>query len=101
VRRLAPRPLAAALAAAVGEAEPATLLARVQSAWPAAVGEAVAAEAEPSSERQGVVTVRCASSLWASELELMAPDLATSLNTELGSEDASSPVTGLRFVTAS
>ncbi len=100
MRRLAPRPLAAALAAAVGEAEPATLLARVQSAWPAAVGAAVAAEADPASERQGVVTVRCTSSLWASELELMAPDLASSLNAALGSEDASSPVAGLRFVTA-
>ena len=76
MRRPAPRPLAAALAAAVGQAEPATLLARVQSAWPAAVGEVVAAEADPASERQGVVTVRCTSSLWASELELMAPDLA-------------------------
>ena len=101
MRRLAPRPLAAALADAVGDARPATLLARVQSAWPAAVGEVVAAEADPASERQGVVTVRCASSLWASELELMAPDLTASLNAALGSEDASSPVAGLRFVTAS
>jgi predicted nucleic acid-binding Zn ribbon protein len=77
--------------------EPATLLARVQSAWPSAVGEVVAAETEPAREREGVVTVRCSSALWASELDLMKADLAASLNAELGSADASSPVTGLRF----
>ncbi len=38
MRRLAPRPLAKALEAAVPGAEPATLLARAQTAWPAAVG---------------------------------------------------------------
>ena len=95
MRRAAPRPAGGGPApTTVGEAEPATLLARVQSAWPAAVGDAMAAEAEPSSEREGVVTVRCTSSLWASELELMGPDLASSLNAALGSEDPSSPVSG-------
>jgi predicted nucleic acid-binding Zn ribbon protein len=83
----------------VPSAEPATLLARVQTAWPAAVGEAVAAETEPAHEREGVVTVRCTSSLWASELELMRADLASSLNAELGSSQPASPVSGLRFVT--
>ena len=100
MRRQAPRPLAEALDQVVGAAEPATLLARVQTAWPTAVGDAVASEAEPTTERGGVVTVRCASSLWASELDLMKADLAASLNAELGSPDAASPVSGLRFVTA-
>ena len=80
-------------------AEPATLLARVQSAWPDAVGDVVAAEAEPAGEREGVVTVACGSSLWASELELMGRELTASINASLGSEDPSSPVSALRFVT--
>ena len=101
MRRPAPRPLARALETAVPGAEPATLIARVQTAWPAAVGVAVAAEAEPASEREGAVTVRCSSSLWASELDLMQADLTASLNAELGSSDPSSPVSRLRFVTAS
>ena len=84
----------------MGGAEPATLLARVQSAWPDAVGDVVAAEAEPAAEREGVVTVACGSSLWASELELMGRELTASINASLGSEDASSPVSALHFVTA-
>ena len=84
----------------MGVAEPATLLARVQSAWPDAVGDVVAAEAEPAGEREGVVTVACGSSLWASELELMGRELTASINASLGSEDPSSPVSALRFVTA-
>ncbi|MDQ3587978.1 MAG: DUF721 domain-containing protein [Actinomycetota bacterium] len=84
----------------MGDAEPATLLARVQSAWPGAVGEVVAAEARPAGEREGVVTVACASSVWACELELMGGDLTASLNVSLGSPDSSSPVSALRFVTA-
>ena len=99
MRRPAPRPLAHALKAAIGAAEPATLLARAQSAWPAAVGDVLAAETQPVSEREGTVTVRCSSSLWASELGLMGADLAGSLNAELGSADPASPVSALRFVT--
>jgi predicted nucleic acid-binding Zn ribbon protein len=83
----------------VGAAEPATLLARVQSAWPTAAGDVLAAEAQPVSERDGVVTVRCSSSLWASELGLMGADLAASLNAEMSSGDPASPVCTLRFVT--
>ena len=99
MRRPAPRRLSAGLDAALGGARPATLLARVQSAWPGAVGAAVAAEAEPSAEREGVVTVACASSVWASELELMGGDLTASLNGALGSTDPAAPVSALRFVT--
>jgi hypothetical protein len=51
VRRLAPRPLSAALGEVVPAAAPTGLLARVQAAWPEAAGAAVAAEAEPVSER--------------------------------------------------
>ncbi len=84
----------------MGSAEPATLLARVQSAWAGVVGSVVAAEAQPASERDGVVTVACRSSVWASELGLMGQELTASLNVSLGSQDSASPVSELRFVTA-
>jgi predicted nucleic acid-binding Zn ribbon protein len=83
VRRRAPRPLAEALTAFAGASRPATLLAQVQSAWRAVAGDAVASEAEPVSERSGVVTVSCRSAVWAQELELLAPDLVERLNAAL------------------
>ena len=43
----------------------------MQTAWAEAVGEAVAAEATPVSERDGVVTVACRSATWAQELDLL------------------------------
>jgi predicted nucleic acid-binding Zn ribbon protein len=67
----------------VREWAPATPLAAVQRAWPEAVGPLVAAEAQPVAERSGVVTVACRSAVWASELDLMAPDLIERLNAAL------------------
>jgi len=64
--------------------QPATPLAAVQRAWPDAVGDAVAREAQPVSERAGVVTVACRSAGWAQELDLMAPDLIERLNQVAG-----------------
>ncbi len=84
MRRRAPRPLAAALEQLGHEAAPQTVLARVQAAWPEAVGAAIAAEAQPVSERGGTLTVTCRSAAWASELELLAPDLLDKLNAALG-----------------
>ena len=84
MRRTAPRRLAAALAEAVGEAAPATLLARVQVCWAEVVGPAIAAEATPAAERSGTLTVECRSAVWAGELELLAPDLVARLNAALG-----------------
>lgn len=63
--------------------EPSTTLARVQRAWPSAVGETVAAAAAPTAERDGVLTVSCADSMWAAELEMM-PELVDRLNAVLG-----------------
>lgn len=63
---------------------PATLLAEVQRVWPAAVGAAIAAEATPNSERNGVLTVSCAASVWAQELDLMGPTILARLNELLG-----------------
>jgi predicted nucleic acid-binding Zn ribbon protein len=76
--------------------EPATVLARVQGCWAEAVGDVVSAEAQPVTEREGVVTVSCRSSVWAEELKMMGPDLRGRLNAALG-DDA---VTELRFTAA-
>jgi predicted nucleic acid-binding Zn ribbon protein len=59
---------------------PATLLAEIQRAWPEAVGPAIAAEAVPTRERGGVLTVSCSASVWAQELDLMAPAILSRLN---------------------
>jgi predicted nucleic acid-binding Zn ribbon protein len=52
---------------------PTTPLAAVQRVWKEAVGIGIAAEATPTSERGGVLTVTCSASVWAQELDLMAP----------------------------
>jgi predicted nucleic acid-binding Zn ribbon protein len=97
MRRVAPRPLATALAKALPEARPAGLLAEVQSAWPTVAGAALAAAATPVSERSGTVTVACESSVWAQELELLGADLAERLNGAL----AAGRVERLRFIVSS
>jgi predicted nucleic acid-binding Zn ribbon protein len=96
-RRRAPRPLAAAIGQALERAEPATLLAAVQSAWPDAVGEAIAREATPVAERSGVVTVACSSSAWAQELDLLAGQILAKMRPKLPSEGS---LEGLRFITS-
>jgi predicted nucleic acid-binding Zn ribbon protein len=72
---------------------PKTLLAAVQSEWPRACGEAIAAEAQPVAERDGVITVACRSATWAQELDLMQQRLRAQLNRALGEPR----VAGLRF----
>lgn len=67
-----PRPLGSALQAAAAPLAPRTTLAAVQAVWAEAVGERVAAEATPVSERDGVVTVACRSASWAQQLDLLA-----------------------------
>jgi predicted nucleic acid-binding Zn ribbon protein len=96
-RRRAPRPLATAIGEALDRAEPATLLAAVQSAWAAAVGEAIAREATPVAERSGVVTVACTSSAWAQELDLLGGQIMEKIRPEL---PADATLAGLRFITA-
>ncbi len=91
MRRRSPRPVAQALEAVTSRLAPATVLAEVQRAWPDAAG-AFAQEARPVAERAGVVTVACASAVWAQELDLLAPRVVAALNERLG-RDA---VTGLR-----
>ena len=99
MRRQGPRPLAPALDALVASTRPATLLARVQAAWTEAAGPGVAAEAEPVSERGGVITVACHSAVWAQELELLGPDLVERVREAIGEGPGDGALPrGLRFV---
>jgi predicted nucleic acid-binding Zn ribbon protein len=84
VRRRAPRPLADALERFTSTLAPATTLAKVQGCWADVVGEALAGECTPVSERGGAVTVACRSSVWAQELSMMALELLERLNAALG-----------------
>jgi predicted nucleic acid-binding Zn ribbon protein len=85
-RRRVPRPVSEAVAQALEGVEPATLLAAAQRAWPGAVGEAIAREATPVSERDGVVTVACRSATWAQELDLLGDRIREQLRSELPPE---------------
>ncbi|MFL5907698.1 MAG: DUF721 domain-containing protein [Solirubrobacterales bacterium] len=93
-RRRAPRPLAVSLGVAVERAAPATLLAAVQTAWPGAVGDAIAREATPVAERDGVVTIACRSATWAQELDLLSGQIREQIRAELGD---GSGLEGFRF----
>jgi predicted nucleic acid-binding Zn ribbon protein len=92
MRRAGPRPLATALDRLTAELAPATLLAEVQREWPAAAGDAFAAQSEPVAERGGVITVACASAVWAQELDLLSERVVERLNEGLGRQ----AVRGLR-----
>ena len=89
-----PRRIAEAVARVTAQAAPATTIARLQGEWESVAGPVIAAEAEPVSERGGVVTVACKSAVWANELELLAPGLIDGLNEALGAIAVGS----LRFV---
>jgi hypothetical protein len=101
VRRLAPRPLSAALAGVVAGARPAGLLAVVQSAWPGVAGAALAAAAQPVSEVSGTVTVAAESAVWAQELDLLGGELRTGLNDALEAAGEAGRVERLRFIVGS
>jgi predicted nucleic acid-binding Zn ribbon protein len=92
VRR--PRRIGEALERVRHEVEPATPLAAVQRVWREAVGDRIAAEAEPTAERDGVITVSCRAATWAQELDLLHDQLVARLNEALASER----VLRLRFV---
>ncbi|MGQ0467138.1 MAG: DUF721 domain-containing protein [Sporichthyaceae bacterium] len=52
--------------------------------WPEIVGAEVAAKTTPESFADGILTVRAASTAWATQLRLMAPQIVHRLNVELG-----------------
>jgi predicted nucleic acid-binding Zn ribbon protein len=91
--RRSPRRAGFALREVLAGSAPKTLLASVQAAWAEACGGAIAAEAQPVAERDGVVTVACRSATWASELDLMQEELVRRLNAALEGQR----VAGLRF----
>ena len=84
--RAAPRPLAALVGELERELTPATTLARVQEVWARATGPAIGAAAQPTAERDGVLTVSCEAAVWAQELDLMAGELIPRLNALFGGE---------------
>ena len=84
--RRAPRPLSHALQSLRDEVAPAGTLASVQRVWEDAVGPAIASEATPTAERDGVLTVTCSASVWAAELDMMAADLIARVNSALGAQ---------------
>ena len=86
MRRTQPRQLSHAIAVLADRLAPQTTLAEVQRAWPKAVGEVIAAQAEPTAEREGVLTVTCSSAVWAQELDLMGPELVGRINAAIGAE---------------
>jgi len=92
-RRRAPRQASVAFRAALDRAAPRTGLASVQVSWASVVGEQLAAVAAPVSERAGTLTVECADSVWAQELDLMQERLLERLREELGDKAPSA----LRF----
>jgi predicted nucleic acid-binding Zn ribbon protein len=75
---------------------PPTLLAKVQDCWAGAVGPSVAAQASPTSERDGVVTVSCRSAVWSAELSMLSVTLLGQVNEAL---PAGAQVRAFRFVT--
>jgi predicted nucleic acid-binding Zn ribbon protein len=83
-RRRAPRQASAAIRTARDLAAPRTGLAAVQAAWTGVVGERLANVATPVSERSGTLTIECADSVWAQELDLMQAQLLERLRAELG-----------------
>jgi predicted nucleic acid-binding Zn ribbon protein len=92
--RRGPRPLTLALERMQTELAPQTVLASVQVVWRETVGDAIAAQATPTSERGGVLTVSCSASVWAQELDLMSAQILERLNERL----AGARITRLRCV---
>ncbi len=81
--RSGPRPLSPAFDSLSDDLAPDTILAEVQRAWAGAVGDVIAAEATPTGERGGVVTVSCSAAVWAQELDLMGATIVERLNARL------------------
>lgn len=82
--RRKPRSIGEALEVFRARYQPPGTLGRLQSEWPRLVGSAIAAVSRPVFEREGVVTVECADSIWAEELNLMREDLLARLRELLG-----------------
>jgi predicted nucleic acid-binding Zn ribbon protein len=84
--RRSPRPISEALGAFRAGIQPPGLLGRLQAEWEGLVGPAIARVAQPTSEREGVVTIECTDSIWAEELNLMREDLLQRIREALGEQ---------------
>jgi hypothetical protein len=84
VRRRSLTPVSGALEALTARVAPATVLAEVQRAWPAAAGSMFAEYTEPWAERNGEVVVACSEAVRAQELDLMSELVVERLNQALG-----------------
>lgn len=82
--RRSPRQLGSVVDRLRDELAPQTLLSDVQRVWPTAVGREIAGHAQPTGERGGVLVVSCAASVWAQELDLLAPVILERLSEALG-----------------
>ncbi len=89
-RRRAPRAAGLSIRELTERLAPATALAKIQRQWAAAVGDSVAAQASPTGEAGGVLTVTCSSAVWAQEIDLMSATVIASLNAALGEDRISS-----------
>ena len=84
--RRAPRPIGASITAFTERLAPQTLLADVQRVWPQAAGAVMAAEATPTAERSGTLTITCRAAVWAQEIDLLGPVLVARINELLGAD---------------
>jgi predicted nucleic acid-binding Zn ribbon protein len=92
-----PHPLASALDSVRAEVAPQTLLASVQETWAQVAGATVAAQADPVSEREGVITIACRTATWAQELDLMQSELLPRMREALRGGAFEDRLEGLRF----
>ena len=90
--RRSPRPFGLAIDGVRDDLAPATLLAQLQRIWPEVAGEAIAAAAQPTAERAGVLTISCSASVWAQELDLMGPMIDEIIGHLRDSQGTGSPV---------
>jgi predicted nucleic acid-binding Zn ribbon protein len=85
-RRRELRPASFAVSGLAERLAPASTLGAVQRVWEGVAGPAVAAEATPTGEASGVLTITCSSAVWAQELDLMGQALIERLNGALGAD---------------
>ena len=83
MRKASPHALGDTIRQLRDRALPATLLAAVQANWRTAVGEAIAEQAWPVRDKDGVITVECRAATWAQELDLLQDDLLERVNSTL------------------
>ncbi len=83
-----PLPLGAAISRLITERgwETPAAVGGVMGRWPQIVGDDLAKHCEPQryDEEEKVLTVRCDSTAWATQLRLLAPQLVARLNADLG-----------------